>query len=346
MYYFLYWFEYRMVNNKNENIYNIYLKKSHLQIKVKNKPTIMSFYTNTQLTSAKDIDVNNIVFDKASIGSVPNSTMTFRRINLGYKNSDGTIGECIIPTEKLFSFGVQENKDMATGRINGYQMPLIMWSRNGATDDEKLFTDVFDSIVEYVKKWIVSDEGKDETENYEIEISDLKKLNPMYIKKEKGKPVEGASPTLYCKLIHSKKDDKILTEFYDKDGVELDARGDLMNKMCDVNAAIKFESVFVGNKISLQIKLYEAEVHLRENGGGSKRLLTTKPRIVKAVAPVEETKQESDKDSDDDDDEEVIEKTEENNDIQLSDDSDDDEVSPEPAKEEKPKKRVVRRGKK
>ncbi len=304
----------------------------------------MSFYTNTQLNSAKDIDVNNIVFDKASIGSVPNSTMAFRRINIGYKNSDGTIGEFIIPTEKLFSFGVQENKDMATGRINGYQMPLVMWSRNGATDDEKTFTDTFDTIVEYVKKWIVSDEGKDETENYEIEISDLKKLNPMYIKKEKGKPVEGASPTLYCKLIHSKKDDKILTEFYDKEGVELDARGDLMNKMCDVNAAIKFESVFVGNKISLQIKLYEGEVHLRESGGGSRRLLTTKPRIVKAVKPVVNEEKETDVESSSEEDE----KTEKKDDIQLSDsdESESEEESPVPVKVAEPKKRVIRRVKK
>ncbi len=243
----------------------------------------MSFYTNTQLTQVSDFDTNCIVFDKPVVGNLPNSTMTFKRINIGYKNSDGSIGECIIPSEKLFSFGVQENKDMATGRVNGYQAPLVMWSRGGATDKEKAFTDLFDEIVNKCKNWIVSDEGKDSTENYEIEINDLKKLNPMYIKKEKGKAVEGASPTLYCKLIHSKKDDKILTEFYNEEGVVYDARGDLMNKICEMTCGIRFESIFVGNKISLQVKLIEAEVVLRQSGS-SRRLLTTKPKIVRRVS--------------------------------------------------------------
>ena len=33
-----------------------------------------------------------------------------------------------------------------------------------------------------------------------------------------------------------------------------------LGKKCNVNAAIKFESIFIGSTISLQVKLYEIEI--------------------------------------------------------------------------------------
>ena len=33
-----------------------------------------------------------------------------------------------------------------------------------------------------------------------------------------------------------------------------------LGKRCNVNTAIKFESIFIGSKISLQVKLYELEI--------------------------------------------------------------------------------------
>ena len=35
---------------------------------------------------------------------------------------------------------------------------------------------------------------------YDLESADLKKLNPLYYKKEKGKVIDGSTPTLYPKL--------------------------------------------------------------------------------------------------------------------------------------------------
>ena len=45
-------------------------------------------------------------------------------------------------------------------------------------------------------------------------------------------------------------------------------------KYCYVKAAIKIESIFIGNKVSLQIKLYEASVRFLDSG--PKRLLRPK----------------------------------------------------------------------
>ena len=115
-------------------------------------------------------------------------------------------------------------------------------------------------------------ENRDEIERYELEESDLKRFNPLYWKKEKGKIVEGMGPTLYAKLIYSKKSDKILTLFSDShDNSDVDPMS-LFGKYCFTEGAIKIESIFIGNKISLQVKLYEGVV--RRLDQGMKKLLS------------------------------------------------------------------------
>jgi hypothetical protein len=210
-----------------------------------------------------------MVFSEVNQGSVPGTPIQFKRIMISTKNPDGSIGDLIFPTEELFSFGVSENTDPGTGKVNGYTLPLCMWSRDGATKSQKAWTDTFDNVIEKVKDHIV--ENREEIEQYDLSKNDLKKLNPMYYKREKGKIVEGTGPTLYAKLIVSKKQNKIISMFYDYNGDSIDPLT-LCGKYCFARAAIKIESIFIGNKISLQVKLYEVEVRLAETG--MKRLLS------------------------------------------------------------------------
>lgn len=231
---------------------------------------------NTQLTSAKGYNVNRMRFSKPIVGNIPDSkpAISFKRINITTKNEDGTEGELIIPTTELFSFGVSENKSQETGNVNGYVMPLCLYNKDGASEEEKDFVTTFNNIVEAAKKHLL--DNKDEIEKYDLDERDLKNFNPLYYKKEKGKIVEGQGPTLYAKLIVSKKQDKIVSFFTDRDDNPLNAL-DLLGKYCYANAAIKFESMFIGNKISFQVKLYEASVRLSNSG---MRRLITKSRPV------------------------------------------------------------------
>ena len=86
----------------------------------------------------------------------------------------------------------------------------------------------------------------------------------------RGRVVPGSGPTLYTKLIFSKKNDKFLSQFFDINDEPLNAL-DLMGKYCYTNAAIKIESIFIGSRISLQVKLYEAVVE--PTATGMRRLL-------------------------------------------------------------------------
>jgi hypothetical protein len=251
----------------------------------------MSHNVNTQIIdpSSGSYDTNNLVFSDPVTGNIPSAgpAISFQRINIGTKNADGTTGDLILQTSRLFSFGVSENTDPSSGNVNGWTMPLCLWNRDGPTDAEKSWTDAFDAIVEKCIDHVL--DQKEEIDKFELERSDLKKFNPLYWKKEKkmvnGKPqlvvVDGSGPTLYSKLIYSKKNEKFVTRFYDQND-EIIPPLELIGKYCYTTAAVKIESIFIGNKISLQVKLYEADVEPQQSG--MKRLISR----PKAIAKVEE----------------------------------------------------------
>jgi hypothetical protein len=213
----------------------------------------------TKLTSARGFNPNNIIFSKPDVGTIPGSIpkISFKRIRIGVRHDDGSTGDLILETPpRLFSFGLQENRDIGSGNVNGYVMPMCLWNKNGASEEETSFTHVFESIVHRCKEHLL--ESRDEIERYDLDMADLKNLNPLYWKKEKGKIVEGSGPVLYIKTMISKKSQSINTVFINaQTNEEMDPQ-EVMNKYCFIKAAVKFESVFIGNKISLQIKLYEA----------------------------------------------------------------------------------------
>tara|TARA_A100001011_G_scaffold394642_2_gene487573 strand:- start:6542 stop:7474 length:933 start_codon:yes stop_codon:yes gene_type:complete len=233
---------------------------------------------NTQLTPVKGYDTKRIIFSDPISGVIPDSKpkIEFKRINISSRNEDGSVGELVFPTTRLFSFGVSENKSQETGRVNGYTFPLCLWHRDGASDEEKEWTSTFEKVVETCVDYLVK--NKEEIDQYDLSRADLLKgkggLNPLYWKKEKfvnehGKSgmrvIPGTGPTLYTKLIYSKKHDKFLSQFFDQNGDTVDPL-QLMNKYCYTKAAIKIESIFIGNKISLQVKLYEAVIEPTSNG--------------------------------------------------------------------------------
>lgn len=220
---------------------------------------------NTQLTDFKNYDAKRLLFSKPEVGTIPGSMskLTFKRIRLATKNADGTVGDLVVATPpNLMCYGLQEQTDPSTGVVNGYQFPLVLWNRNEPTLDEKAFTDTIHKICDACKDHLIA--HREEIEKYDLEMNDLKKFNPLYYKMEKGKIVEGKGPMLYIKTLTSKKNDtfKIYTVFTDAETNQLIEPMDLMNKRCFVQGAIKIESIFIGNKISLQMKLFEARVNV------------------------------------------------------------------------------------
>ena len=229
---------------------------------------------NTQLSSASGYNTDNMTFSKVQVSKIGDTGMVSKRINLGTKNPDGTEGELVFETSQLFSFGVSENTDKATGKVNGYTMALCLKSRDNPTQPELDFIDTLNNLVEKCKDYLI--DNKKELKMKDLERSDLRKLNPIYCKRdEEGEIAKGATETLYAKLIMSKKNgvNKIITEFFDTQTGESYKPLDLIGKYCYVKAVVKIESLYLGSlKTSLQIKLYEAEIKLINSG--VKRLLS------------------------------------------------------------------------
>jgi len=271
----------------------------------------MSNSQNTQLTPPAGYDTSRMIFSEPVSGAIPKSVpkIEFKRINISTRNEDGTVGELILPTERLFSFGVSENTSQETGKVNGYTFPLCLWSRDGVTKAEKAWTDTFTKIIDTCITHLV--ENREEVEMFELTRSDLTKskggLDPLYWKKEKAtnekgktvlRRVPGTGPTLYTKLIFSKKSNKFLSQFFDTNDEPLNAM-DLMGKYCFTQSAIKIESIFIGSRISLQVKLYEAVVE--PTSSGMKRLLG-RPKVRSKVLEHKSNMSAPPLDDDDDDD--------------------------------------------
>lgn len=289
--------------------------------------------SNIQLVSANGYDSRRMIFSKPIISNVKDTSINFRRINISTQYDDDTTGDLIIPTERLFSFGVCENIDPTTKKVNGYVFPLCLYNKDGASEDEKAFVDTFNKIVDRCKKYLL--DNKKDLKLHDLEASDLKKFNPLYYKKIDGEIVDGFGPTLYAKLVVSKKNgqEKILTQFSDIDGNELNAL-DLLKKYCHTSAAVKIESIFLGNKISLQIKLYEAEVEVSESG--MRKLLPRRSRPQPNTQVHVNSKTEDYSNFDD----EPVDNSKDDDESSIK--SDDELIEPEPVVKPLPKKKITK----
>lgn len=302
---------------------------------ISKKVNLSARQANTQLVDPFEYNPNNIIFDDPAPESIPGQPGTNYRVNIGYKNKDKTEGNFILEFDACYCFGVGENQDKATNTLNGYILPISLYDMNGPTPKQQKVVEVLCDIVSQCKKHLLKDDVQAMMGKYEddkIIDSDLRKVDLIYWKKENGKPVKEKGGTFYPKLLWSKArekngkfiESKISTRFYKEDEVDEDGNPvevdpiQYVGKKCMITAAVKIESIFIGTKIGIQAKVYEALV--KEVESGPKRLLMFKPKTSSSI--VVEEKQEvsnnvnNDEEEDDDIDalindtqkEEVVEK--------------------------------------
>jgi len=232
---------------------------------------------DTQLSDFHNFDYDSVIFYKPETINLSDSQNVFRKIKICVKNRDGTFGDLVFSAPKnLFSFGIQELRDNH-GCVSGYIMPISLWRKKEPTPEESQFIQVLQSIIEM---------SHDQVQKYISEDIDTKRFSPLSFKKtDESLGEEKKSPILYTKLIYNKKDQKISTLFIDENSnLEVNPVG-ILNKKCYVTGAIKIESIFLGDKVTLQIKLYEAIVRVMKQG---KRLLSNDNR-KKRISGVEPT---------------------------------------------------------
>ena len=162
-----------------------------------------------QLTKYEDITKENIIFNKTKEYKVKDSNIKYKRIKIEVNYPDGKRGPLVVVTPLLFSFGVSENKDQKTGKLNGYSVPVCLWEKDGVPNQKELsFFEVINSINSLCLNHLEAEYGPDLASHMTA---------PFYFKtitytdkkgREKTKKDDTSAPILYAKLIYSEKSKK------------------------------------------------------------------------------------------------------------------------------------------
>lgn len=234
----------------------------------------------SQLITPGEFTADTLRFQKPINGGSPN---TFR-IPIGAIKNGRTLPSLFIATPTVYSFGVSpqanigEKVDENLSNVKYYTLPLCLHSKTGPTVEEERFVELFNQLVDACKAYLCSKSVNEELGKFgddQITLADLKKLNPLYYKKDKGVVVAGTGPVLYPKLIVRKDGQSCITSFTDNENTHHDHRS-LINKRMHVRCALKLESIFVGSKVSLQFKVFEVN-YKTVNTNGPTRLLADLP---------------------------------------------------------------------
>ena len=217
-----------------------------------------------RLTNYSDVEAKNISFGKVEVGRVPGKDVTYERIPITIMHGNNLYGSLFIPTEVCFSFGAQQNVNKDTGSVNGWVLPIVMYNRDGATEEQLKWVEKFGEIVERCKDYVM--------QLFDLERSQLDKIGGcMWWAKNEGIVDESRGPTLYSKLIVGKSSKRFDAKFrLVKDLLDQEDAGVVMTKeslieSCNVIAVIKIESIYIGGEnISLQVKVSEALVEKQE----------------------------------------------------------------------------------
>ena len=297
------------------------------------------------LIQSETFNSENIVYSKPETNTIPGQKLSYQKIKIGYKNGND-VGDLMLESPpNLLCWGLTEQHDMVSGQLIGYQLPICLWSKNGPSTDEKAFTDTINELCNFTKQYLV--DNRESIGKYDLDMAELKKFNPLYWKMEKGKVVEDKGPTLYAKCMYSKKNDKFGTIFVDENINANVYPSDILNKQCHVKFALKVESIYIGTKISLQVKLAEVLFRPKET---VLRSLLAPSAVIKDVSIDSKTEEENVEEVvvDEEEEEEIIDE-EETEEVEEEEEEEEpvEEIKPVPVKKVEPVKAVRKtRGKK
>lgn len=211
---------------------------------------------SNQLSDYKTYDIDNLILQPTEKKS------EVRRIRLMTHNLDGTRGDLIFSTPRLLSFGLQKIYDGDV--LIGYQLPLVLWGRNGPSPEEKAFADTVEKITNVSRQFVL--DHRDDLDRPDLTEDDLARLSPLYYKPTTDEKSNG--PLLYVRLNTFRNEDDlhIRTLFIDDNTKQTIDPMMLLNKRCLIYAAIRFENIVIGSKSRFQLKLFEARVRVLDRG--------------------------------------------------------------------------------
>lgn len=221
----------------------------------------------------------DMIFSPIKSENVPGGNMTFKRINITTRLPDGSEGELIFktPGKNHFCFGIKEFLN-ERGDVNGRSMGICIWSKDSPSDEEKLWAEKFEGMMDWCLEHIIS-------VKVELGLPKLTKdkledgFSPLFWKEDPqtGKRVAGQGPVLNAKVWESKG--RIRTVFHEVTGEErrgkrtvrktvpiIDPAAALLKQYCSVEAAMTLDSLYIGGYKRPQLKLYHVVAKMNHRG--------------------------------------------------------------------------------
>jgi hypothetical protein len=215
----------------------------------------------------------------------------------------------VFSSEEVFSFGVSRNT-LDTNSIS-YQISLCLYDRENPKDEEIKWSAKYEEMAAVCRHYLKTSEFK----KLKGLIDTMKGLS--WKSNEIG---DADGPKLYPKVMFNQKKEEFITVFMDETDEIIEDPKTILDKRGRIKVALRFESIFVGSKVALQVRVNDVLI--------SKWIEAYKPRalIVRRNGPsgsaIKNIK--------------ASDKSEEESDLNSSSSEDEDE------EEVKPTKRVVK----
>lgn len=167
----------------------------------------------------------------------------------------------VFSSEEVFSFGVSRNT-LDTNNIS-YQISLCLYDRENPKDEEIKWSAKYDELATICREYL----KKSEFKKLKGAIDMMKGLS------WKGNEIGDVDgPKLYPKVMFNQKKEEFITVFMDENDEIIDDPKTILDKRGRVRVALRFESIFVGSKVALQVRVNDVLI--------SKWIEAYKPRAL------------------------------------------------------------------
>lgn len=187
----------------------------------------------------------------------------------------------VFSSEEVFSFGVSRNT-LDTNNIS-YQISLCLYDRETPKDEEIKWAAKYEELATICRDYL----KKSEFKKLKGLIDTMKGLS------WKGNEVGDVDgPKLYPKVMFNQKKEEFITVFMDETDDIIPDPKTILDKRGRIRAALRFESIFVGSKVALQVRVNDVLI--------AKWIEAYKPRalITRQNTPKNKSSDKSEEDSD------------------------------------------------
>jgi hypothetical protein len=249
-------------------------------------------------------DASQLILEDVTEQKLPNDpTLKAFNIKIRNRNSNGTKGRLLFKFDRCPSLGISTKY--------GESLGLKMYDGSPSERQERTIT-VINDICDKIKQFIVENK-KDLKKNKltGVNDSDFKFLCPIkYKEDEDGNRVSDVAPLMNLKFLTGKdKDGSGIVRTYFTVEDEVDENGDALeadwhdyiSQRCFATCLVRFDSIFVGNMITLRCYLEECDLKLLESSGkkrflrpGGKKISASSTNTKISINEEDEGKSQSD----------------------------------------------------